>query len=105
MMSYCTRSNAKDGKCVGNQAVCSGSPVCWEAEVDMYDGMYPAAVYAYKANDWLIKAETTVSSQGLEVHASASKVRRSMPCWPKSHVRGRRNDVLGRYGRVGCPMP
>lgn len=66
-MSYCTRSNAKDGKCVGNQAVCSGSPVCWEAEVDMYDGMYPAAVYAYKANDWLIKAETTVSSQGLEV--------------------------------------
>lgn len=67
-MSYCVRSNAKDGKCVGNQAVCSGSPVCWEEEeIDMYDGMYSADVYAFWANDWLKKAEATVHSQGLEV--------------------------------------
>ena len=67
-MSYCVRSNAKDGKCVGNQAVCSGSPVCWEEEeIDMYDGMYSADVYAYWANDWLKKAEATMIRQNPEV--------------------------------------
>lgn len=33
----------------------------------MYDEMYTADGYAYKANEWLIKAETTVHTQGPEV--------------------------------------
>lgn len=67
-MSYCTRATSKDGKCIGNQAVCSGSPVCWEEEVDMYE-MYPVSVYADKAIEWLAKADTKTRA---EQHKAAS---------------------------------
>ena len=33
----------------------------------MYDEMYPSGVYAHKANEWLIKAETKLLTENPEV--------------------------------------